>query len=101
MLRWIEKLLRIYWPDKLIRILARWIEEAVELLLRRNLESSMDRVYDKIYRDKRKKSSIKGNLLRICQEAVELEKKSFSKKGKTHKDECNNQATQRKIQSIY
>ena len=32
-------------------------------------------------------------------EAVELEEKEFFKKGKTHRDECNNQATQTKIQT--
>ena len=32
----------------------------------------------------------------MCWEAVELEERSFFKGGKTHKDECNKQATQTK-----
>ena len=43
---------------------------------------------------RRKKGSIEENLSRIGREAVELEKKGFSKKGKTHRDEGNKQATQ-------
>ena len=35
------------------------------------------------------------------QEAVKLEERRFFKKGKTHKDECNKQATQTNIQAIY
>ena len=34
-----------------------------------------------------------------CQGCVELEEKRFFKKGKTHRDKCNKQATQTKIQS--
>ena len=54
----------------------------------------MDRECDKIGQDKKKKGSIDANLSRICQEAVKLEEKVFSKKGKTYRDECNKQATQ-------
>ena len=43
---------------------------------------------------RRKKVSIERNLSRIYQKAVELEENRFFKKGKTHKDECNKQATQ-------
>ena len=35
----------------------------------------------------------------ICWEAIELEENEFFKEGKTHKDECNKQDTQTKIQS--
>ena len=49
---------------------ARWIEEVVEHLLRRNLETSMDRDCDKIYRDKKKESLDRRkyvkDLLRSC-----------------------------------
>ena len=44
-----------------------WIEEAIEHLSRRIPESSMDRDFDKICQDKRKKGLIKDNLSRICQ----------------------------------
>ena len=43
----------------------------------------------------------KENLSRICRETVKLEEKEFFKGGKTHKDKCNKQATQPKIQSTY
>ena len=33
--------------------------------------------------------SIDRNLSRICREAVELDKKEFSRRGKTQRDECN------------
>ena len=35
----------------------------------------------------------------ICREAIEFEEKEVFKGGKTHKDECNKQATQTKIRS--
>ena len=38
---------------------------------------------------------------KIYRETVELEEKEFFKGGKTHKDKCNKQATQPKIQSTY
>jgi len=40
--RWIEDLSRSYWSDKMLKILAWWIEEAVKNLSRRNPEISMD-----------------------------------------------------------
>ena len=54
----------------------------------------MDQESDKICRDKKKKGLIDANLSRICREAVELKEKVFSRKGKTHRDKCNKQATQ-------
>ena len=51
---------------------------------------------------RRKKGSIKGNLSTmgnlsmICQKLSSLKKEGFSKKGKTHRDECNKQATQQR-----
>ena len=90
-LQWIEKLSRIYQPDRKypygLRYVSRFYWEEFS-------ESSMDRYCDKISRDKKMKSSIERNLSRICWEAVKLEEKGFSKKGKTYKDECNKQATQ-------
>ena len=50
---------------------------------------------------KAKEGSIERNLLRIYQGAMELEERRFFKGGKTHKDECNKQATQTKIQATY
>ena len=52
--RWIENLLRIYRPDKKLKNLARWIEEAVENLSRRNPKISMDQESVKIYQEKEK-----------------------------------------------
>ena len=51
---WIENLLRIYRLDREIRKLARWIEEAVENLSRRNPEISMDQESVKICQEKEK-----------------------------------------------
>ena len=51
---WIENLLRIYWPNIELRNLAQWIEEAVENLLRRNPEISMDWESVKICLEKKK-----------------------------------------------
>ena len=53
----------------------------------RNLDGSRFRQDQLIKR--RKKGSIEENLLRICQEAVELEEMCFQKGEKTHKHECN------------
>ena len=53
---WIEDLSRIYQADRELRNFPRWIEEAIENLLRRNLEISMDRESVEIYREKRKKA---------------------------------------------
>ena len=47
---------RIYRADREQRILAQWIEEAVENLSRRNPEISMDQEFVEIYRGKRKKA---------------------------------------------
>ena len=52
--------------------MVRWIEEAVKNLSKRNTKISMDRESIKIYRKKRKKGSVEGNLSRIYREAVEL-----------------------------
>ena len=51
--RWIEKLSRIYRPDKDLRNLARWIEETKNLS-RRNPKISMDRESVKICQEKEK-----------------------------------------------
>ena len=95
--------------------------EAVEILLRRNLEISMDRdaiemlsrrhkAQEKSSIDREsvedlsrpeKESSIERNLLRMCQVVVELEERRFLKKRKTQGDECNKQATQTNIQATY
>ena len=68
---WIENLLRSYWADRELKNLARWIEEAVKNLSRRNPEISMDWESVKIYREKRKKGSIEmesiEDLSRSCQ----------------------------------
>ena len=71
--------------------------EAVKKLSRQNPERSMDRECDKkkaTQEERRKKGSVDANLSRNCWEAIELEEKVFSKKGKTQRDECNKQATQ-------
>ena len=52
--RWIENLSRSYQLDKELRKLARWIEEAVKNLLRRNPEVSMDQDSFKIHQEKGK-----------------------------------------------
>ena len=95
--------------------------EAVEILLRRNIEISMDReAFEMLSRRQRaqenssmdresvedlsrheEESSIEKNLLRMCRKAIELEVRRFFKGGKTHKDECNKQATQTNIQTSY
>ena len=68
--RWIKNLLRMCWADR----------EHKNFLDRLRFLSRM----------------IEKNLLRIYQEVVKLEENRFFKKGKTHKDECNKQATQTK-----
>ena len=72
--QWIEKLSRSY-RDKIQK--ARWIENAIRSVEKR-----------------KKKGLIEENLSRICREVVKLEEKVLSNKGKTHRDECNKQATQ-------
>ena len=62
---WIEKLLRSY-RDKVQK--ARWIEYAIRSIEKRSPRGSIDR-----------------NLSRICQEAVELDKKEFFKERKNTK----------------
>ena len=93
--------------------------EAVQLLLRRNPEISIDREcveylssrqrgQKKISMDRpavenlarvKQKDRQKRMCRGICREAIEQEEKEFLKGGKTHKDECNKQATQSKIHS--
>ena len=70
---------------------ARWIKEAVEHLSRRNPEVSMDRDSNKIYQEKKKEGLDRRESV---EDLSSLKKMSFSKKGKTHRDECNKQATQ-------
>ena len=89
--RWIENPSRIYQLDREFKKLARWIEEVVEILSRRNLESLMDWDFVKICQEKKKKGL---NRREFVEKLLRLKKKSFSKKGKTHRDECNKQATQ-------
>ena len=62
-----------------------WIEEAIEHLLRINLETSMDRDCDKIYWDKKKEELDRRESVRICREAVELEENEFFKEEKHKK----------------
>ena len=59
--------------------MARWIEEDVKNLSRRNLEILMNRGFNEIYLEKKMKGSIENNLSRICREAIELEEKEFFK----------------------
>ena len=87
--RWIENLSKSYQADRMLRNLARWIEEAVENLSRRNPQISMDRESIEVLSRLKKESSIEMNLSGIYREAVELEKKEFFKGGKTHRYECN------------
>ena len=47
------------------------------------------------------RESIEKKPTSMDQEAIELEERRFFKKGKTHRDECNKQATQTNIQAIY
>ena len=49
----------------------------------------MDRNCAKICRERSPKVLIDRNLSRIYREAVELDENSFSKRGKTHRNECN------------
>ena len=60
--RWIENLLRSY-QDKFQ--IAQWIEDAIRSVEKRSTRGSIDK-----------------NLLRICREAVELNKKQFFKERK-------------------
>ena len=84
--RWIEKLSRIYRRDRELKNLAWWIEEAVDILSRRNLETSMDWKSVKICREKEKEGLDRSE---ICRGSVELKEKEFFKKGKTYKDPIN------------
>ena len=59
--------------------MARWIEEDVKNLSRRNLEILMNRGFNEIYREKKMKGLIENNFSRICREAIELEEKEFFK----------------------
>jgi len=77
--QWIEQLSRSYWEKLQI---TQWIEIALTSVNKR-----------------RKRVSIDSNLSRICREAIELDKNkkinkiknknNFSKRKKTHRNECN------------
>ena len=68
----------------MIRNMARWIEEAVENLSRRNLESRWIKNLSRFLSRLKKESLVEKNLSGICREAVELEENEFFKGGKTH-----------------
>ena len=72
---------------------ARWIEEAVEYLLRRNLETLMDRDWDKICRDKKKEGLNRRESVDKLSRSYRGWRKGVYQGGKSHKDECNKQAT--------
>ena len=74
--QWIEKLSRCYQEGTEHKKIPQMIEKL-----------------SRIYQEKRNKGLIERNLSRIYREAIELEEKEFFKGGKTHKDECNKQAT--------
>ena len=59
-----------------------WIEKLLRILSRPEKESSIER-----------------NLSKMCGKAVKLKERRFFKKGKTHRDKCNKQATQTNIQA--
>ena len=77
---------------------ARWIEEAVEHLSRQSLESLMDRECVNFCQEKKKERLDRNKSI---EKLSSLKKMSFSKRGKTQRDECNKQATQTWIQSTY
>ena len=68
--------------------------EAVEKLSRWNPEISMDWECDKIYQDKKKEGLDRCKSVKYLSRSHRAWRKGFSKKGKTHRDECNMQATQ-------
>ena len=80
-----ESIRHVRWSEQLLNGL-RSCREFIEKKPR-NLDGSRFRQDQLIKR--RKKGSIEENLLRICQEAVELEEMCFQKGEKTHKHECN------------
>ena len=56
----------------------------------------MDRDCDNFYREKKKEGLDRNKSI---EKLLNLKKEMFFKKGKTHRDKCNKQATQPKIQS--
>ena len=88
--RWIVNLSRICRPDRKFLDGSKKLSTSYRDTVQK---FSMDQESDKICRDKKKKGLIDANLSRICREAVELKEKVFSRKGKTHRDKCNKQAT--------
>ena len=67
--QWIKNLSKIYRPD------------------RKFLDGS------KMRKDLLRKEVQGSQWIDICREAIELDKKQFFQRGKTHRDECNKQAT--------
>ena len=65
--------------------------EAVEKLSRQIPESSMDQNCANFHHEKKKEGLDK---CKSIEKLSSLKKMSFSKRGKTHRDECNKQATQ-------
>ena len=75
--------------------------DAIKIALRKTPEISMDRrSVHKLSRHKRE-SSIEEESIEICRESYQAWRTGVFQGGKTHKDECNKQATQTKIQSTY
>ena len=84
--QWIENLSMMYQADREHKILAQWIDLSVKKLSRSNPEISMDWDSVKICRDKKKERLDRRDFV---EKLSSLKKRSFSKKGKIHRDECN------------
>ena len=77
--RWIEKLSRIYGPDR------KFLDGSKKLLRIYRKETQKSwwiKILIRSVKKRRKRGSIEDNLSRICREAVELEKNVFFKEGK-------------------
>ena len=89
---------RIYWECiELIKSKEIWLDGSKKLsrIYREETQKSWwIEISSRSVEKRRKKGSIIGNLSTICQKLSSLKKEGFSKKGKTHRDECNKQATQ-------
>ena len=91
---------RMYWECiELIKSKEIWLDESNKLsriYREETLKSQWVEISSRSVKKRRKKGSIKGNLSTICQKLSSLKKEGFSKKGKSHRDECNKQATKQR-----
>ena len=68
---------------------ARWIEEAIEHLSRENQETSINRDYDKIYREKKKEGLDRRESVKDLSRSCLAWRKEVFQGGKIQKDEHN------------